>query len=75
MVDANKDSNDMKAEFQRQEQNVLGQNKENSWIKERRFSGDSNLESKDGKRLMEEEGEREVRSSSKNKLRLLGQEF
>ena len=75
MVDANKDSNDMKAEFQRQEQNVLGQNKENSRIKERRFSGDSNLESKDGKRLMEEEGEREVRSSSKNKLRLLGQEF
>ena len=71
MVDANKDSNEMKAEFQRQEQNVLGQNKENSGIKERRFSGDS----KDGKRLMEEEGEREVRSSSKNKLRLLGQEF
>ena len=70
-MDANKDSNDMKAEFQRQEQNVLGQNKENSQIKERRFSGDS----KDGKRLMEEEGEREVRSSSKNKLRLLGQEF
>ena len=71
MVDANKDSNEMKAEFQRQEQNVLGQNKENSRIQERRFSGDS----KDGKRLMEEEGEREVRSSSKNKLRLLGQEF
>ena len=71
VVDANKDSNDMKAEFQRQEQNVLGQNKENSRIKERRFSGDS----KDSKRLMEEEGEREVRSSSKNKLRLLGQEF
>ena len=71
MVDANKDSNEMKAEFQRQEENVLGQNKENSWIKERRFSGDS----KGGKRLMEEEGEREVRSSSKNKLRLLGQEF
>ena len=71
MVDANKDSNDMKAEFQRQEQNVLGHNKENGWIKERRFSGDS----KDGKRLMEEEGEREVRSSSRNKLRLLGQEF
>ena len=71
MVDANKDSNDMKAEFQRQEQNVLGQNKENSPFKERRFPGDS----KDGKRLMEEEGEREVRSSSKNKLRLLGQEF
>ena len=71
VVDANKDSNDMKAEFQRQEQNVLGQNKENSWIKERRFSGDS----KDGKRLMEEEGEREAKSSSKSKLRLLGQEF
>ena len=71
VVDANKDSNEMKAEFQRQEQNVLAQNKENSRMKERRFSGDS----KDGKRLMEEEGEREVRSSSKNKLRLLGQEF
>ena len=71
MVDANKDSNEMKAEFQRQEENVLGQNKENSWIKERRFSGDS----KGGKRLMGEEAEREVRSSSKNKLRLLGQEF
>ena len=71
MVDANKDSNEMKAEFQRQEENVLGQNKENSWIKERRFSGDS----KGGKGLMEEEAEREVRSSSKNKLRLLGQEF
>ena len=71
MVDANKDSNEMKAEFQRQEENVLGQNKENSWIKERRFSGDS----KCGKRLMEEEGERELKSSSKNKLRLLGQEF
>jgi len=71
VVDANKDSNEMKAEFQRQEENVLGQNKENSWIKERRFSGDS----KGGKRLMEEEAEREVRSSSKNKLRLLGQEF
>ena len=71
VVDANKDSNEMKAEFQRQEENVLGQNKENSWIKERIFSGDS----KDVKRLTEEEGEREARSSSKNKLRLLGQEF
>ena len=69
VVDANKGVEEMEEEFRRQEEHILGQNKENS-VKAsmgRRLSE----EASSGKRLMEEE----AGNPTRQKLRLLGQEF
>ena len=70
VVDANKGVEEMEEEFRRQEEHILGQNKENS-VKAsmgRRLSEEG---STGGKRLMEEE----AGNPTRQKLRLLGQEF
>jgi len=69
VVDANKGVEEMEEEFRRQEEHILGQNKENS-VKAsmgRRLSEEGST----GKRLMEEE----AGNPTRQKLRLLGQEF
>ena len=69
VVDANKGVEEMEEEFRRQEEHILGQNKENS-VKAsmgRRLSEEGST----GKRLMEEE----AGNPTRQKLRLLGQDF
>ena len=69
VVDANKGVEEMEEEFRRQEENILGQNKENSEKPNmgRRMSEEAPM----GKRLMEEE----AGNPTRQKLRLLGQEI
>ena len=69
VVDANKGVEEMEEEFRRQEEHILGQNKEN---KEKATTGRRmSEEAPIGKRLMEEE----AGNPTRQKLRLLGQEF
>ena len=69
VVDANKGVEEMEEEFRRQEEHILGQNKEN---KEKATMGRRmSVEAPIGKRLMEEE----AGNPTRQKLRLLGQEF
>ena len=69
MVDANKGVEEMEEEFRRQEEHILGQNKENSEKPTlgKRLPEEASV----GKRSMEEE----AGSPARQKLRLLGQEF
>ena len=69
VVDANKGVEEMEEEFRRQEEHILGQNKENKEkaTMGRRMSEEAPI----GKRLMEEE----AGNPTRQKLRLLGQEF
>ena len=69
VVDANKGVEEMEEEFRRQEEHILGQNKENGEkpTMGRRLSEEASI----GKRLMEEE----AGNPTRQKLRLLGQEI
>ena len=71
VVDANKGVEEMEEEFRRQEEHILGQNKENSEkpAMGKRLSEEASVSTK---RLMEEEA---GNPTSRQKLRLLGQEF
>ena len=71
VVDANKGVEEMEEEFRRQEEHILGQNKENSEkpAMGKRLSEEASASTK---RLMEEEA---GNPTSRQKLRLLGQEF
>ena len=69
VVDANKGVEEMEEEFRRQEEHILGQNKENS---EKPTTGKRLPEEASvGKRLMDDE----AGNPTRQKLRLLGQEF
>ena len=71
VVDANKGVEEMKEEFRRQEEHILGKNKENSEKPSsmgRRLSEEGSI----GKRLNEEEA---AGNPTRQKLRLLGQEM
>ena len=72
VVDANKGVEEMEEEFRRQEEHILGQNKENSEKPAvgKRLSEEAPASTK---RLMEEE--EAGNPTSRQKLRLLGQEF
>ena len=70
VVDANKGVEEMEEEFRRQEEHILGQNKENSEkpVMGKRLAEEASVSTK---RLMEEE----AGNPTRQKLRLLGQEF